>query len=341
MKQIKTVDAVGHILCHDLTRIIKDGMKGVAFKKGHIVREEDIEPLLKMGKEHLFVWENTPDMLHENDAAIILADICMGNGTIGSDIKEGKIDIFADMDGLLSINTEKLLEINMQDELMIATRHNNYPVKKGDLLAGTRVIPLVVHKDKLDTAMSIANGEKLIHILPYKQYKVGIVTTGSEVYHGRIKDTFTPVIIDKLAAFGLDVLGHEIVNDEKPMIIAAIQKLKENGATMIVCTGGMSVDPDDLTPSAIKESGANIISYGAPVLPGAMFLLGYFKDNTPIMGLPGCVMYAKSTVFDLVLPRVIAGIKLTKKDLAQLGHGGLCLKCPQCTYPHCEFGKGV
>ncbi len=341
MKQIKTVDAVGHILCHDLTRIVKDGMKGVAFKKGHIIKEEDIDTLLKMGKENLYVWESTPDMVHENDAAKVLAEICMGIGTLGSEVKEGKIDVFAGVDGLFTANTEKLLEINMQDELMIATRHNYYPVKRGDLLAGTRVIPLIVHREKLEKAKAIAGDEKLIHIRTYKPYKVGIVTTGSEVYNRRIKDTFTPVIVDKIAEYGLGVVGHEIVSDDKEMIVNAIAKLKESGATMIICTGGMSVDPDDVTPSAIKDSGAEIISYGAPVLPGAMFLLGYYEDGTPVMGLPGCVMYAKSTVFDLVLPRIVAGIKLDKKDLAKLGHGGLCLKCPQCSYPHCEFGKGV
>ncbi|ONI47551.1 molybdopterin-binding protein [Candidatus Epulonipiscium fishelsonii] len=280
-------------------------------------------------------------MLHENDAAFILRDICMGNGTVASDVKEGKIDIYSDIDGLLRINVDTLNQINMQDELMIATRHNNYPVKKGDLLAGTRVIPLVINQKKLDVAVEIANGKKLLEVLPYKDYKVGIVTTGSEVYNKRIEDTFTPVIIEKLKQYNLEVEHHEIVNDDKEMIVNAIKKLKNNGATMIICTGGMSVDPDDVTPSAIKESGATIISYGAPVLPGAMFLLGYFEDDLPIMGLPGCVMYSKSTVFDLVLPRIVAGVKLSKQDLAKLGHGGLCLRCPICAFPHCEFGKGV
>ncbi len=340
MKKIKTTEAVGHILCHDLTKIVKDEMKGVAFKKGHIVKEEDIAVLLSMGKENLFVWENNENMIHENDAAAVLANICQGTGTSLSEVKEGKIDLYADYDGLLRINTDKLLSLNMQDELMIATRHNNYPVKKGDLLAGTRVIPLVIEKSKLDRAVEIAGEDKIVSIIPYNHYKVGIVTTGSEVYKGRIKDTFTPVIIEKLSVYGLEIMGHKIVSDEKEMIIEAINSLRAEGATMIVCTGGMSVDPDDLTPAAIKESGANIVSYGAPVLPGAMFLLGYYDDGTPIMGLPGCVMYAKTTVFDLVLPSVVAGVKLDKTFLAKLGHGGLCLKCSSCTYPHCEFGKG-
>ncbi len=341
MKQIKTIDAVGHILCHDLTRIIKDEMKGVAFKKGHIVKEEDIDVLLKMGKEHLYVWENTPDMIHENDAAFIMADICMGSQTIGSEVKEGKIDIYAECDGVLVVDEERLLAINMQDELMIATRHNYYPVKKGDLLAGTRVIPLAIAKHKLDKAVEIAGGEKILHVLPYKTYKVGIITTGSEVYYGRIQDKFTPVIIEKMKSYGAEILESRIVNDDKSMITKAMEELKEAGATMIICTGGMSVDPDDVTPAAIIESGVEIISYGAPALPGAMFLLGYYEDGTPVMGLPGCVMYAKTTIFDLVLPRIMSGLRLEKKDIARFGHGGLCLKCEHCTFPHCEFGKGV
>ncbi len=294
-----------------------------------------------MGKENIYVWEYKDGMLHENDAAFILRDICMGEKTFSSDVKEGKIDIYADIDGLFRVNVDKLTQINMQDELMIATRHNNYPVKKGELLAGTRVIPLLIKQEKLNIALKIANGEKLLQVLPYKDYKVGIITTGSEVYNKRIEDTFTPVIIEKLKQYNLEVTHHEIVNDDKEMILNAIENLKNNGVTMIICTGGMSVDPDDVTPSAIKESGANIISYGAPVLPGAMFLIGYFEDDLPIMGLPGCVMYSKSTVFDLLLPRIVAGIKLCKQDLANLGHGGLCLRCPVCTFPHCEFGKGV
>ncbi|OOM09161.1 putative competence-damage inducible protein [Clostridium saccharobutylicum] len=224
---------------------------------------------------------------------------------------------------------------------MIATRHTNYPVKKGDKLAGTRVIPLVVEEEKLKKAQEIAGNNPLMELLPYKNMKAGIVTTGSEVYKGIIKDTFTPVVINKLNEYNISVCGHKIVNDESDMIVNAITELKNDGADLIICTGGMSVDPDDLTPSSIRKSGAKIISYGAPVLPGAMFLLGYFEDGTPIMGLPGCVMYAKATIFDLVLPRVAAGVKITKKDISKMGHGGLCLGCTPCKYPNCGFGKGV
>ena len=341
MKKIATVNAVGHIICHDITRIIKDVVKDTAFRKGHIVRDEDIPILLSLGKEHLYIWEKTEGMLHENEAAEILYNICKNENMIPSEVKEGKIEVIADKDGLFRVDVERLDKINELDEIMIATRHTNYPVKKGDKLAGTRVIPLVIKEEKLKNAQKIAGDTPLMELLPYKDMKAGIVTTGSEVFHGRIKDTFTPVVIDKLSQYGISVCSHKIVNDESEMIVNAIIELKNKGADIIVCTGGMSVDPDDLTPSSIRKSGATIMSYGAPVLPGAMFLLGYFEDETPIMGLPGCVMYSKATIFDLVLPRIAAGIKVTKKDIAKIGNGGLCLGCTPCHYPNCGFGKGI
>ncbi len=340
MKKIKTVDAVGHVLCHDLTQIIKDEVKGAVFKKGHIVREEDIETLLNIGKTQLFVWENKEGMLHENDAAERLANLCLNKNIVKTHVKEGKIDLFADCDGVFNIDKNKLFEINMIEEVMMSSRHRLTPVKKGDYLIGTRVIPLVIDENKVIQAESIVGNEKLIEIFPYKNLKVGIITTGSEVYEGRIKDTFTPVIREKLSNYPLEVIAHETVTDSKEMIETAIMKVKTMGTDLILCTGGMSVDPDDVTPSAIRDTGAEIISYGSPVLPGAMFLVGYYPDDVTVLGLPGCVMYSNATIFDLLLPRVAAKIKISKRDIAELGHGGLCLRCSTCHFPRCEFGKG-
>lgn len=340
MKQIRTEDAVGHVLCHDLTQIIKDVKKGVVFKKGHIVQPEDIEVLLSIGKEHLYVWENDEHMLHENDAAEILYQICHNENIAPSEVKEGKIEAIAQCDGVLKVDVKRLEEINCIDKVMIATRHNNVQVKKGDKLAGTRVIPLLIEKEIMEEVKKVAGDEPLLTLMPYKHKKVGIVTTGSEVYKGRIKDAFGPVIRKKFEPFGAEILGQVIVDDKIEMIKEAIESFLQQGADMIVCTGGMSVDPDDVTPTAIKSTGAEIITYGAPVLPGAMFLLSYYNDDIPVMGLPGCVMYAGATIFDLVLPRMIAGEKLSKRDLVKLGHGGLCTGCKPCTFPHCHFGKG-
>lgn len=340
MKQIRTEDAVGHVLCHDITLIIKDVKKGVAFKKGHVVTEEDIPVLLSIGKEHLYIWEKDENMLHENEAAEILYSLCDNEYISPSEVKEGKIEAIATCDGLLKVDTERLIDVNSIDQVMIATRHTNTMVHAGDKLAGTRVIPLLIEKEVMEEVKRVGGDTPLLKIMPYLHKKVGIVTTGSEVFKGRIKDAFGPVIRKKLEPFGAEVLGQRIVDDKIEMITDAIKSFLEEGADMIVCTGGMSVDPDDVTPTAIKEVGAHIVSYGAPVLPGAMFLLAYYEKDIPIMGLPGCVMYAGATVFDLVLPRVMAGEKLVKRDLVKLGHGGLCTGCKPCVYPHCSFGKG-
>ncbi len=342
MKEIRTEDAVGHVLCHDITQIIKDEKKGVLFKKGHIVREEDIPALLSVGKEHLYVWEKQEGILHENEAAEILYTISADEHMHGSDIKEGKIELIADCDGVLKIRRDALLAVNRLGEMMIASRHGDFPVKKGDKIAGTRIIPLVIEKSKMDRAVEAAGSEPIFSILPYHAKKVGIVTTGSEVQKGLIKDTFTPVLKEKLSEFSCQVIGQTMPGDERTQITSDILKFIDDGADMVICSGGMSVDPDDRTPGAIKDTGTEIITYGAPVLPGAMLLLSYYKKNDkiiPILGLPGCVMYAKRTVFDLILPRIMADDPILAEEIASYGEGGLCLNCTICTFPNCGFGK--
>lgn len=339
MKKIRTVDAVGHVLCHDITQIIRGVHKGPVFRKGHIIQPEDIPVLLSVGKEQIYIWENNENMLHENDAAAVLRDICQGANLTASEPKEGKIELKATCDGLLLIDTKRLKDVNSLGEMMIATRHGGFTVHAGDAVAGMRVIPLIIEKEKMERAKEVAGTEPILQVVPFRKVTFGVVTTGSEVFHGRIKDTFTDVIESKLAEFGATMTAHEILDDDPAAITAAINKMLESGVDCVFCTGGMSVDPDDQTPLAIKNTGATIISYGAPVLPGAMFLLAYTNKEQTIAGLPGCVMYAKRTIFDLVLPYIIAGIPMTADVLADFGEGGLCLNCPVCTFPNCGFGK--
>ena len=339
MKLIRTEDAVGHVLCHDMTQIIKDQYKDARFRKGHIVTEEDIPVLLSMGKEHLYVWEMNENMVHENDAAERLLALCGQENMTRSEVKEGKIELKAACDGLFRVDSRRLVAVNSLEEIMIATRHGNTAVKKGDKLAGMRVIPLVIEEGKLKAAKAAAGEEPLLELLPYVKKTAAIITTGSEVKKGLIQDTFTPVVRDKLAAYGIETIFITYSGDGVDNVAGAISEARNTGADMILCTGGMSVDPDDNTPGGIKQSGARIVTYGAPVLPGAMFLLGYFEDGTPIMGLPGCVMYAGATIFDLALPRIAAGVEMTKADFAVMGEGGLCLGCKPCHWPNCPFGK--
>ena len=340
MKEIRTEEAVGHVLCHDMTQIIPGVAKDARFRKGHIVTPEDIPVLLSMGKETLYVWETAPGMLHEDAAAERLRVLCQGENLRATQPKEGKIELIADCDGLFQVDVPRLEAVNEIEELMIATRHGNTPVRAGDRLAGTRVIPLVIPEETIQKAEALCGDQPLLSVLPYRLKTAGLVVTGSELSKGLIQDSFTPVIEEKLAVYGIRVMGRCTPGDEREAITKAAEDFHAAGAELVLCTGGMSVDPDDRTPGAIRDTGAEIIRYGAPVLPGAMLLLGYFSDGVPILGLPGCVMYAKTTIFDLLLPRIAAGQRITKRDFVRLGHGGFCLNCPECHYPNCGFGKG-
>lgn len=338
MKLIRTEEAEGCVLCHDITQIIPGVVKDAVFRKGHVVTKEDIPVLLSVGKEHLYVWEKQEGMLHEDKAAEVLRSVCQNAHMDASKPKEGKIELTAQCDGLLKVEREALCRINAMGRMCISSRHGNFPVKKGDKIAGMRVIPLVIEEETMQQVRENVGETPIFSLLPFRTMEAAIITTGSEVYYGRIQDQFTPVVQKKLEEYGVEVIGHSICNDDPDMVTDAINEWVEQGAQMIVCTGGMSVDPDDKTPLAIRQASEEVITYGAPVLPGAMFMLAY-KGEIPIMGLPGCVMYAKRTIFDLVLPRLVAGERLQAQDFYSLGEGGLCLSCDVCTFPNCGFGK--
>lgn len=339
MQIIKVEEAVGSILCHDITRIVPGESKEPAFKKGHIITSEDIPELLKLGKEHIYVWEFKEGFLHENDAGLRLAQAVRGKGLTLTEPNEGKVSLIAETDGLCMINESCLFEINMVEEIVAATLSNRRPVKKGDLVAGVRIVPLVINEEKIKLVEDIARGKEVVSVLPFRPYKVGVITTGGEVYHGRIEDRFGPVVKKKVERFGCRVIQHSILPDDADQIAETVKAMIAGGAELILTTGGMSVDPDDVTPTAIRKTGARIITYGAPVLPGAMLMVAYL-DNIPILGLPGCVMYYKTTIFDLVLPLVLTGQTITKPVIAKLGMGGLCLQCDACRWPACAFGTG-
>ena len=343
LKKVRVENAIGMVLVHDITQIIPGVKKGPLFRKGHVVTEKDISQLRITGKEHLYVLEQCPGWIHEDEAAVRLANKATGESLnfVVTSPKEGRVNVEAAVDGLLKIDIERLTRLNSLGEIIMATAHSNRHVHKGEVIAGTRIIPLVIEEEKILAAEKVcAFKEPLIKIMPYKPRLVGLIITGSELKKGLIADGFRPVIKEKLAAFGADIASTTYTEDNQEQIRKAIQSSLAQNVDMVVITGGMSVDPDDVTPSAIKATGADIAGYGVPVLPGAMFMLAYLK-NKPIMGLPGCVMFNGVTVFDLILPRIMAGEKIHAGDLAVLGHGGLCLHCQTCSYPNCAFGKGV
>ncbi|MGE5172307.1 MAG: molybdopterin-binding protein [Betaproteobacteria bacterium] len=346
---IRVTDAVGTVLAHDITEIRPGEFKGRAFKKGHVIREEDVCHLQRLGKEHVFVLKVAEDEMHENDAAYAIAHALMGDGVaIKGEPKEGKISIVAERDGILKIDRDALLAFNMLGEVMCATLHNNMVVKKGQTVAGTRAIPLVVKKLVVEEAVRIAGEVQrskskaqetgVVSVKEIRKPRAGVVITGNEVYHGRIKDAFAPVITKKIEEVAGKLVGVYFAPDDKAFIVDRLRELLNAGADLLITTGGMSVDPDDVTRFAIRELGASDITYGSAVLPGAMFLVAYL-GAVPILGIPACGMYAKTTIFDLILPRVLAGERIGRKEVAALGHGGLCMKCEVCKYPVCPFGK--
>jgi molybdopterin biosynthesis enzyme len=340
MKIVPVEQSVGMILCHDITQIVPGQFKGAAFKKGRIIQQEDISKLLDLGKENIYVFDLADGYIHENDAARRIASAAAGPGLRLTTPSEGRVNLVAGMDGLLKVNVQALNKINNIEEIVFATLHTNQRVGAQTPVAGTRIIPLATREEKIIQVETICTDNyPVMDIKPFKSFRVGMVTTGSEVYHGRIKDEFGPVVTRKFTELGSRVIRQEFVSDDIDMTVNAIKGLINEGAEMITVTGGMSVDPDDQTPAAIRAAGGNVVFYGAPIFPGAMFLLAWI-DDIPVMGLPGCVMYYRSSIFDLVVPRVLAGESPSRSEIIALGHGGFCANCTECRYPICPFGKG-
>lgn len=327
MKKINVKNAVGYELCHDITQILPGEFKGVKFLRGHIIREEDVDVLLSLGKENIFVFEESDkkeDLVHENDAATFIVEKLNLDKNLFeiSDIREGKINIIAKEDSILKIDVENLNKINGIGEIILVTKYNNDYVKKGEVVAATRVIPLFIEKWQLEEFEKIVEKNEIIKLKKIdKNKKLGLVTTGSEVYNGIIEDKSKVALIEKYGKYEINEIEQVFATDDKEMIKDFIKKF-EMKKDIIMCTGGMSVDPDDVTPSAIRESGYEIVTYGTPVLPGAMFMLAY-KNEKVLLGLPGGVVFSKKTVFDVLLPRILANDKITKKEIIEMGHGGL------------------
>ena len=339
-KTVKIEDAIGLVLGHDVTEIRKNEFKGRAFKKGHRIETADICHFQRLGKEHIFVLELDENQLHENDVALAMAKAFCGAGVgFQGEPKEGKLNLIARRDGLLKVRVDALTDINMLGEIMCASRHSNTLVKAGDTVAGTRAIPLTVEKAVVAEAVRIAESlDGLFEVKPLRRARTGLVITGNEVFTRLIEDRFEEVLRTKIDRIGSTVIGVAFAPDNPSIIATEVQRLISQGADLILTTGGMSVDPDDVTRDGIRKAGGSAEFYGAPVLPGAMFMVAGIH-GVPILGIPACGLYHQTTILDLILPRILSGERLNRKDIAQMGHGGLCLNCSECRFPHCPFGK--
>lgn len=337
MKKIPVEQAVGMTLCHDITKMV-DGFKGAAFRRGHVIREEDIEELLNIGKKTVFVWEENAGEIHEEDCALRMAAMAPVQGAHYTAPSEGKVLLMADTRGMLRVDTELLREINSIGDITISTLPDHYPVESGARLASMRIVPLVTKEEQIIAAERLCAQRKLLDLRPYAHKKIGVIITGSEVYSGRIKDKFEPVVRRKMESYPAEILGVTICDDDLDMIINSAKGYLAKGADFLIFTGGMSVDPDDLTPTAIRRLGAQVVSHGVPSQPGNMTLVAYLSD-VAILGVPGAAISLPTTIFDVLLPQIFTGDKLTKDDLIRLGDGGLCQMCRACHFPNCTFGR--
>ncbi|MBE6913496.1 MAG: molybdopterin-binding protein [Ruminococcaceae bacterium] len=338
MKKVKLENAVGMTLCHDITAMF-DGFKGALFKRGHVIAQEDIPRLLDIGKQSVFVWEPEAGEIHEEDAALRMAAMAPCALAHYEGPGEGKMILRADAPGMFRIDTALLHEINRIGDITITTLPDHYPVTPGARLASMRIVPLVTQETQIAQAEQLCRSRALFRLLPYRKKTVGIIITGSEIYHGRIRDKFEAVARKKLAAYPCEILGVAVCDDVPEMLDAAARAFLEQGADLLIFSGGMSVDPDDLTPAAIRALGAEIVSYGVPAQPGNMTLVAYL-GSVAILGVPGAAVALPTTIFDVVLPQIFAEEKFTKADLLRLAEGGLCQQCSGgCHFPNCSFGR--
>lgn len=337
MKKIQVEQAVGMTLCHDITAM-RDGFKGAAFKRGHVIQEEDVQELLNLGKKTVFIWEEHAGELHEEDCAIRMAAMAPVEGAHYTEPSEGKVLLIADTRGMFRVDKALLNQVNSIGDITIATLPDHYPVEPGARLASMRIVPLVTQEEQIIKAERLCEGRKLLALRQYVMRKVGVIITGSEVYSGRIQDKFEPVVRQKMKQYPSEIIGVRICDDDLDMIVGAAKEFLQQGADFLIFTGGMSVDPDDLTPTAIRQLGAEIVTHGVPAQPGNMTLVAYLGE-IPILGVPGAAISLPTTIFDVLLPQIFAGDKLTKEELIGLEDGGLCQMCEVCHYPNCTFGK--
>ena len=337
MKKIRVEDAVGMALCHDITAM-RDGFKGAAYKRGHVISQEDIPALLDLGKRTVFVWEDNAGEIHEEDAALRMAAMAPVEGAHYTAPSEGKVLLMADQRGMFRVDTALLQKINSIGDITISTLPDHYPVEPGARLASMRIVPLVTKEEQILRAEQLCAEKKLLDLRPYQEKKLGVIITGSEIYSGRIRDKFEPVVRAKMKQYPAQILGVTICDDDLDMITSEAKKFLDRGADFLIFTGGMSVDPDDLTPTAIRTLGADIVTHGVPSQPGNMTLVAYLGE-TAILGVPGAAISLPTTIFDVLLPQIFAGDRITKADLIRLGDGGLCQLCKSCHFPNCTFGR--
>ncbi len=339
MKKVNIENAIGMTLCHDVTAI-RDGFKGPLFKRGHVIEEKDVSELRSIGKKTIFIWEEEAGEVHEEDASLRMSNVNIVENTHYKGPSEGKMDLISDKDGMLRVNVDLLKMLNGITDVTVTSLPDHYPVSKGKKLASMRIVPLVTKEENIAEFERLCKESErpLFELLPYNEMKAGIIVTGSEVYNGLISDLFEPVARKKLGQYPCEILGVTFCDDDVEMIVSAVQDFVARGASLVVLSGGMSVDPDDVTPTAVRAAGADVVVHGVPAQPGNMTLVAYL-DDIVMLGVPSAAIKQSVTVFDVLLPQIFAGQRFTKDELISLGDGGACQFCDACHFPNCTFGR--
>ena len=338
VREVSLEEAVGLPLSHDLTQVWPETkFKGPRFSRGHVVTREDFAILRDMGREHLSVLDLDPSEVHEDDAALALALSLAGSGVEIRGPREGKCSLLATHRGLLRFDPDTIHALNEDLLWSVVTLPPRMAVEAGQEVAACRIMPLAMDKDRVDRA---CDRSRPLEVLPFRPLGVGLVTTGRELAEGRIPDAFMPKLEKKLYRYGGHVVAQRYATDDPDRIVGAIEELIALGATMVLCTGGMSVDADDRTPGALRRAGDRVCFQGVPMMPGNMLMLA-LRGDIPLVGAPACVAYDERTSLDPLMDLLAAGIYPTAEEVRRWGVGGLCLRCPSCAWPRCSFGSGA
>jgi formylmethanofuran dehydrogenase subunit E len=341
LRLVTAEEAAGHKALHDMTCIEPGQSKDAAFARGQQLDVGDVCRLQRMGRFEVYVEDGAQDeaWMHEDDAARVMARALAGDGVdCSAEPREGKITMVAEKSGLFTVNEQVLEEFNAIPGVMCATRHAFSVVEQGQQVAATRAIPLYLGRNILEDALDVLNSGPAFEVVPLRKPKVGILVTGTEVFKGLTQDRFIPIVSAKVEAYGCPVAATNIVPDDRERISEAVLAMLHEGVELLITTAGLSVDPGDVTRQGLSDAGVENMRYGAPILPGAMTLLANL-GNVDVIGVPACALFFKTTSLDIVLPRVLAGLSPSRRELARLGHGGLCMQCKRCTFPKCPFGK--
>jgi len=340
LRAVPVAEAVGHRALHDMTRIVPGESKGVEFQAGQTLTGGDVCRLQQMGRAHVYLEQDAPSgFVHENEAALAFAKLMAGeNISFDETPREGKINFRAACTGVFEVDRERLEAFNIVPDVVCACRHSGVLAEEGKALAGARAVPLFLTAENFRKAQAVLAAGPLLRVVPLRAMQVGVLVTGSEVFQGLIEDKFAPIVREKVERLGSSVAAEAIVPDDSQQIAEAVAGLLAQGADLIITTAGLSVDPDDVTRKGLIQAGLTDMLYGAPILPGAMTLLGRI-GQARVIGVPACALFHKATSLDILLPRVLAGIEITRGDLARMAEGGFCLNCRTCVYPKCPFGK--